>query len=64
MLQHLRERGIKLKAKKCQLFMKEVCYLGQLVSADGHWMDPKNVEPIEALKKTRPKTVGEVRKLL
>ena len=27
-LRHLRERGIKLKAKKCQLFMKEVCYLG------------------------------------
>ena len=58
------ERGIKLKAKKCQLFMKEVCYLGQLVSADGHRMDPKNVEPIEALKETRPKTVSEVRKLL
>ena len=44
--------------------MKEVCYLGRLVSADGHWMDPKNVEPIEALKETRPKTVGKVRKLL
>ena len=63
-LQCLRERGIKLKAKRCQLFMKEVCYLGRLVSADGHRMDSKNVEPIEALKETRPKTVGEVRKLL
>ena len=27
-------------------------------------MDPKNVEPTEALKETRPKTVSKVRKLL
>ena len=63
-LRRLRSSGIKLKAKKCQMFQNEVCYLGRIVSAEGHRLDTKNTEVIQSIRKTHPKTVGEVRKLL
>ena len=65
-LRRLREHGIKLKARKCKMFKKEVNYLGRIriVSADGYRVDPSNVKAVLALKKTNPKTVGDVRKLL
>ena len=33
-LNKLQEAGLKLKARKCQLFQKEVEYLGHVVSSD------------------------------
>ena len=63
-LRRLRLHGIKLKAKKCKLFQREVNYLGRVVSADGYRVDPSNTKAVLALKETRPKTVGDVRKLL
>ena len=63
-LRRLRSSGLKLKAKKCQLFQNEVCYLGRIVSAKGYRLDAKNTQVIECLLKTCPKNVGEVRKLL
>ncbi len=63
-LQRLRSSGLKLKAKKCQLFKNEVCYLGRIVSADGHRLDTKNTEVIQSLRETCPKSVSEVCKLL
>jgi len=63
-LRRLREHGIKLKARKCKVFKKEVNYLGRIVSADGYRVDPSNVKAVLALKETNPKTVGDVRKLL
>ena len=63
-LRRLREHGIKLKARKCKMFKKEVNYLGRIVSADGYRVDPSNVKAVLALKETNPKTVGDVRKLL
>ena len=63
-LRRLRAHGIKLKAKKCKLFQREVCYLGRIVSKHGYRLDPKNVDAIKLLKDTPPKTAGEVRKLL
>ena len=38
-LRRLREHGIKLKARKCKMFKKEVNYLGRIVSADGYRVD-------------------------
>lgn len=63
-LQALQRHGVKLKPEKCELFRKEVCYVGRLVSADGVKVDPKDTEAVQALKHKRPQTVGEVRQLL
>ena len=63
-LRRLREKGIKLKPRKCVLFRKEVRFLGQLVSGKGTRMDPADLEAVVALKTRKPKTVGEVRHLV
>ena len=42
-LQRLCAHDVKLKAKKCNFFRKEVCYLGRIVSEGGYRIDPKNV---------------------
>ena len=42
-LQRLRKKGIKLKARKCKLFKHEVNYLGRIVSHEGYRIDPSNV---------------------
>ena len=63
-LQRLRAHGVKLKAKKCNFFRKEVCYLGRIVSEEGYRIDPKKVYALKSLKETPPKSVGDVRKLL
>ena len=39
-LQRLRSNGVRLKAKKCELFKQEVKCLGQIISADGYKPDP------------------------
>ena len=42
----LRCANLKLKPEKCNLFKKEVVYLGHLVSGDGVHPDPGNVEKV------------------
>jgi hypothetical protein len=63
-LQRLGAHGVKLKAMKCNLFQREVCYLGRIVSEKGYRIDPKNDSASKSLKETPPKSIGEVRKLL
>ena len=62
-LRRLRKHGIKLKPNKCHLFQREVRYLGRIVSQSGHRIDPESTKAVTSLKESRPKTVGEVRKL-
>ena len=63
-LQRLREHGIKLKAKKCDLFKREVRFLGRKISEDGYKMDDSNIKAVTSLLDQKPKTVGDVRKIL
>ncbi|RXN34363.1 Retrovirus-related Pol poly from transposon [Labeo rohita] len=63
-LKALQRHGVKLKPEKCELFRKEVRYVGRLVSAEGVKVDPKDIEAVQALKHRRPQTVGDVRQLL
>lgn len=60
----LREHGVKLRPKKCELFRRQVRYVGRLVTSEGVQVDPKDLEAVLQLKEREPKNVGEVRALL
>lgn len=61
-LQRIRRAGLKLKPEKCELFQKEVKFLGHIVTANGIRPDPMNTSRIVAW--PEPKTVTEVRAFL
>ena len=63
-LRQLQSKGVKLKPRKCKLFQQEVHYLGCIVSEQGYHPDPANVEAVTNLKDSKPKCLGDVRKLL
>ena len=63
-LQCLQSHGVKLKPKKSNLFRREVSFLGRIISQDGYRMDPKATSAVTAMKEARPRTVGEVRRLM
>ena len=63
-LRRLNEHGVKLNPKKCKLFCKEVSYLGRIISEEGYRMDPKNIEPVLALKTLKPRNASDVRRLV
>ena len=63
-LHRLKEKEIRLKARKCNLFAQEVTYLGRIITADGYRVDPKGIKPILDLKSWKPNTLGEVRHLV
>ena len=63
-LRRLKEKGLKLKPRKCELFRKSVRYLGCRVSRDGYQMDPADKEAIVKLKDETPKSIWQVRKLI
>lgn len=63
-LQRLKQNGIKLKPRKCELFKHKVRYLGHLVTPDGYCMDPADTEAVRSFKEKTPGTVGEVRQIL
>lgn len=70
-LQDLREvlrryqvHGVKLTPKNCEVFKDQVKFLGKIVSKDGYCMDPAEIAPVQALKDRKPKTVGDLGKML
>ena len=63
-LQRLKIHGVKLKPTKCELFKREVTFLGRIISQDGYQMDPKATRAVTDLKNVTPKTIGEVRRVV
>ena len=63
-LRQVCENGIKLRAKKCNLFQKEVCYLGRIVFEEGYGISPENTKAMDELRKHEPQNVEDVQKVL
>ena len=55
---------MKLKPRKCALFKREVSFLGRVTSQDGYRIDPKATSSVTIMKNLKPRTVGEVRRLM
>ncbi|MEX1352018.1 MAG: pol polyprotein, partial [Desulfobacterales bacterium] len=58
----LRSHGLKLKPKKCELFQKEVEFLGRLISENGIRMSPKDIDKV--LEWPIPKSYKDVQRFL
>ena len=58
----LMEKGIKLNLSKCSFGLKQITFLGHLISENGIRPDPKNLEAIEKMQP--PRNVKEVRRFL
>ncbi|KAA3466152.1 Retrotransposable element Tf2 [Gossypium australe] len=58
-LQILREKQLCAKFNKCEFWLKEVTFLGHVVSAEGIGVDPRKVEAVLDWKP--PKSVSEIR---
>ena len=63
-LRRLRSYGAKLKSGKCALFKREVSFLGRGISQGGYRIDPKATNAVIAMRNLKPRTVGEVRRLM
>ena len=61
-LQTLREKKLYAKHNKCDFWLKEVSFLGHIVSSDGIRVDPKKIEAVVNWKP--PRNVIEVRSFL
>jgi hypothetical protein len=54
-LQRLRDASLKLKLSKCHFFVKEIQYLGYVISENGISPDPKKIEAIKKMQEPRNK---------
>ncbi|KAA3470922.1 reverse transcriptase [Gossypium australe] len=61
-LQILREKQLYAKFSKCEFWLKEVTFLGHVVSAEGIRVDPRKIEAV--LEWKSPKSVAEIRSFL
>ena len=61
-LQTLREKKLYAKLSKCDFWLKEVSFLGHIVSAEGIRVDPTKIEAVVNWKP--PRNVTEVRSFL
>jgi hypothetical protein len=61
-LEILRENKLYAKLDKCEFWLKEVIFLGHVISAGGICVDPGKVEAV--LKWEKPTTVTEIRSFL
>ena len=57
--ERIKQAGLKFSPKKCNLFQKQVHFLGHIVSEDGVATDPKKVSTVRDW--PQPKSVRDVR---
>ena len=62
MCQRFRSAQLKLRPEKCQLFQREVHYLGHVVSRHGVATDPAKIEAVQSWK--TPRCTQEVKSFL
>jgi hypothetical protein len=74
------KHGVKLRPEKCELFKKELRYLGRIITPYcyriitpycyriitpyGYRIDPDNIAAVKKIAQQEPKTIGELRKVL
>ena len=61
-LEKLREHQLYAKFSKCEFWLKEVGFLGHVISGEGIAVDPSKVEAVTEWK--APTSVGEIRSFL
>lgn len=62
MFDRLKQAGLKLKPKKCELFAKEVFFLGHVLTQEGIATDPEKIRSIKEC--PVPCNVGDLRSFL
>lgn len=60
--QRIEEFGFKLSAEKCEFFLKQIKYLGQIIDNQGRRPDPQRIEAIE--KMPAPNNVAQLHSFL
>ena len=60
----LREHGIKVNAKKCKLFQKQINYLGRTITDKGYGIDKNNINAVTDLAHMTPSTIDQLRRIL
>ena len=61
-LEKLREHQLYAKFSKCEFWLKEVGFLGHVISGEGIAVDPAKVDTVTSWES--PTTVGEIRSYL
>jgi hypothetical protein len=61
-LQKLRENRLYAKLGKCEFWMKQVAFLGHVISKGGIYVDPSKVQDV--LSWNAPTSVGDIRSFL
>ncbi|MCI12267.1 retrotransposon protein, partial [Trifolium medium] len=61
-LQMLREKKLYAKLSKCEFWMKEISFLGHVISSEGIAVDPAKVDAV--LQWSTPESVSEIRSFL
>ena len=61
-LEKLREHQLYAKFSKCEFWLKEVGFLGHVISGEGIAVDPEKIETVTEWE--APSTVGEIRSFL
>jgi hypothetical protein len=61
-LQRLREHRLYTKLSKCEFWMKQVAFLGHVISKEGISVDPRNVQDV--LSWNVPTSVGDIKSFL